>query len=211
MTSKTKKPELTKVNPNSVQIICKQGEEFSLAEARALTGPHITNAYVSSLFAEKHVGKALLLPAVVTAFREAAKQVNANDMKDVEATLVCQATTLNIMFGELSRRAASNMGEYLDTSERYLRMALKAQNQCRMTLETLSNIKNPPVIYAKQANIANGLQQVNNTLHAHAGENKNLRSKVLDQSHEQRMESPAQGKASEGNSQMATLDAGHRA
>jgi hypothetical protein len=38
----------------------------------------------------------------------------------------------------------------------------KAQNQCRMTLETLSTIKNPPVVYAKQANIAHGPQQVNN-------------------------------------------------
>jgi hypothetical protein len=47
-------------------------------------------------------------------------------------------------------------------AESYFKMALKAQNQCRMTLETLSNIKNPPVVYAKQANIANGPQQVNN-------------------------------------------------
>ena len=31
-----------------------------------------------------------------------------------------------------------------------------------MTLETLSTIKNPPVVYAKQANIAHGPQQVNN-------------------------------------------------
>lgn len=34
----------------------------------------------------------------------------------------------------------------------------KAQSQCRATLETLAAIKNPPVIYAKQANISNGPQ-----------------------------------------------------
>jgi hypothetical protein len=46
--------------------------------------------------------------------------------------------------------------------ENYMRMAMRAQNQCRMTLETLATIKNPPVVFAKQANINNGGQkQVN--------------------------------------------------
>ena len=46
--------------------------------------------------------------------------------------------------------------------ETYMRMALKAQSQCRATLKTLANIKNPPVVFARQANIAQGPQQVNN-------------------------------------------------
>jgi len=63
---------------------------------------------------------------------------------------------------------------------------MKAQNQCRMTLETLAAIKKPPVVFARQANInqGNGNQQVkngtpapdnlNNTRpHTHAGENEN--------------------------------------
>ena len=41
--------------------------------------------------------------------------------------------------------------------------ALKAQSQCRATLETLAAIKNPaPVAFVRQANIAHGPQQVNN-------------------------------------------------
>jgi len=31
-----------------------------------------------------------------------------------------------------------------------------------MTLETLATIKNPPVVFARQANVNNGGQQVNN-------------------------------------------------
>lgn len=54
------------------------------------------------------------------------------------------------------------MGEYPDAFERYMRLAFKAQSQCRVTLETLAAVKNPPVVYAKQANIAHGPQQVNN-------------------------------------------------
>ncbi len=55
-----------------------------------------------------------------------------------------------------------NAGEYLDATDRYMRLALKAQAQCRATLETLAKIKNPPTLFAQQANIAHGPQQVNN-------------------------------------------------
>ena len=206
MTTEAKKSEPKKANPNQIQIVYKPGEEPSVTEARALYGPHITNAYVASLLTKGLLGPSPSLPFLVTAFGDSAKRVHDNDMTDVEATLVSQATTLNIMFGELSRRAAANLGEYLDASERYLRLALKAQNQCRMTLETLSNIKNPPVVYARQANFANGPQQVNN--HAHAGENKNQPNKVLEQGHEQRMDTGTQGKAGGRDKELATLAAG---
>ena len=59
-------------------------------------------------------------------------------------------------------------------------MAFRAQNQCRMTLETLANIKNPPVVFAKQANISQGHQQINNCVPAsRAEENKNQQNKLL--------------------------------
>ena len=208
MTEKAKHLDAAKLN--QIEVVCRDGEDASLAAARMLVGPHITNARVAAQFAKGNVGEVLPLQAVVTAFTESAKRVNVNDLKDVEATLYSQATTLNLMFGEFSRRAALNMGEYVEATESYMRMALKAQNQCRMTLETLSNIKNPPVVYAKQANITNGPQQVNNTLHAHTGENHNQPSKVLDQSNEQRMDSPAQSTTSQGNSELEAVDAGNR-
>ena len=43
-----------------------------------------------------------------------------------------------------------------------MRLALKAQSQCRTTIETLTILKNPTTIFARQANIAQGSQQVNN-------------------------------------------------
>ena len=62
-------------------------------------------------------------------------------------------------------------------------MAYKAQNQCRMTSETLSTIKNPPVVYAKQANIAHGPQQVNNgpSSATRTGENEKLPNELLEE------------------------------
>jgi hypothetical protein len=89
-------------------------------------------------------------------------KVRKGNMSGPEATLVAQAAALNAIFTEMARRSALNMGEYIKASESYMRLALKAQAQCRATIETLAAIKNPPVVFARQANISNGPQQVNN-------------------------------------------------
>lgn len=89
------------------------------------------------------------------------KQVQAGDMSSAEAMLAAQAAALQSIFMNFSRRALNQ--EYQGHLESFFRMALKAQNQCRMTLETLATLKNPQVVFARQANINNGgQQQVNN-------------------------------------------------
>lgn len=104
------------------------------------------------------------------------------------------------------------MGEYLDASERYLRLALKAQNQCRSTLETLAAIKNPPVVFAKQANInqGNGNQQVNNSTPApatHAGKNINQQNELLEVQHgSETVVTQTTGATIGKNPAMATVD-----
>jgi hypothetical protein len=76
--------------------------------------------------------------------------------------LTAQAVTLNAVFNEMARRAAFNMGQHIDATEKYMRLALKAQGQCRATVETLAEIKFPrSATFIKQANIAQQ-QQVNN-------------------------------------------------
>lgn len=85
------------------------------------------------------------------------------NMREPEAMLYGQAVALQTIFTSLSRRAALNVGEHLGATETYLRLALKAQAQCRATLEALHELKNPhPVAFVRQANIAHGPQQVNN-------------------------------------------------
>ncbi len=107
-----------------------------------------------------------------------------------------QAMVLNGWFCELSRRASNNLNagiQYTDGAERFFKLAMKAQNQCRMTLETLAAVKNPPVVFARQANIANGPQQVNNTLHAPARETETLPSKLVEHSNETPMDTTTAG------------------
>jgi hypothetical protein len=68
---------------------------------------------------------------------------------------------LDTLFNTLLRRAMDMKG--LHDYEMCMKIALKAQAQSRMTWETLSEIKNPrqAVAFVKQANIANGPQQIN--------------------------------------------------
>lgn len=95
--------------------------------------------------------------------RDQVHDVNSGDLRTLEGMLVGQASALSSIFHECARRAALNMGQHMKATEQYMRLALKAQSQCRTTIETLAEIKNPrPVAFVKQANIANGHQQVNN-------------------------------------------------
>lgn len=101
------------------------------------------------------------LSALVDDLRQRVNKVQAGDMQPIEAMLLGQAMTLETMFTSLARRATSQ--EYVKQFQVYLSMALKAQAQCRATLEALAEIKNPrPVAFVKQANISGGHQQVNN-------------------------------------------------
>jgi hypothetical protein len=97
--------------------------------------------------------------------------INKGDLKRCENMLLGQAYALQSIFMNLSRKA--NIQEHMKNIDAFLRLALKAQSQCRATLETLAAIKNPPVIFAKQANISSGHQQVNNGIPpTHTGKNK---------------------------------------
>lgn len=93
---------------------------------------------------------------------EHARAISGGDVSQIEANLFSQASALDSIFVEMSQRAARNLGTNMEASERYLRLALKAQNQSRATFETLANVRRPPALFARQANIAHGPQQVNN-------------------------------------------------
>jgi hypothetical protein len=114
-----------------------------------------------------------------------AKAARDGDMGRGESMLITQAHTLDAIVNNLARRAARNFGEYLQAGETYMHLALKAQSQCRATLETLAAVKNPPIVYAQQANIAAGPQQVNNGIEAsRTGENEIQQNKLSGDSHE---------------------------
>jgi hypothetical protein len=150
--------------------------------------------------------------------------VNKGNLQEAERLLTAQAYALDAIFGSLARRAQSNMGEYINAADRYMRLALKAQGQCRATLETLATIKNPPIVVARQANITNGPQQVNNTIntatdktiesstrtHAHTENSNSVQNELLEERHDERVDTGTARTAGRGHPALATVGAGDR-
>lgn len=132
--------------------------------ARALAQPEVRAARVIQNFE----GDQLNINAAADELRKQVADVKRGDMARGEGMLVTQAHTLDALFSTLAMRSKMNSdGGFLDAADRYLRLAFKAQAQCRATIEALAEIKNPrPVAFVKQANIAHGHQQVNNVAHA---------------------------------------------
>src|SRR5215831_13880312 len=129
--------------------------------AALATSPEFT-AYRVVFAAERKsgIGDSLDVPALLEILRLQAAAAKGNDLAQAEAMLMNQASALQSLFGRLAERG---MGcNDVPAFEANMRVALRAQAQCRATLETLAALKNPPVVFARQANIAAGPQQVNN-------------------------------------------------
>ena len=109
-----------------------------------------------------------------------------------------------------ARRAERAMGcDAVVSFEANMRMALRAQSQCRATLETIATIKNPPVVYARQANNASGPQQVNNAVPAssRAGEKEIPPNKLLEHDDGQRLDTRAPGTSGAADPELETVEA----
>jgi len=144
-----------------MHVHVKPGETQDRAVAEMVGRGLVTNASLAIRFLQaEHTDLSLM--DMARELRDQGEAVNRGDFAVSERMLNGQAVALNAMFCELARRAALNMGEHLPATETYMRLALKAQAQCRATIETLAEMKNPPVVFARQANISNGPQQVNN-------------------------------------------------
>ena len=138
--------------------------------------------------------------------------MKAGDLTSVEGMLYGQAMALQTIFTNLARRSAMNAGEYINAADTYMRLALKAQSQCRSTLETLAEIKNPrPISFVKQANIANGPQQVNNGQATGAGNFQTSENELLGHQHGNYLDTGAQGTSSGADPHLEAVGAGQRA
>jgi hypothetical protein len=197
-------------NPYLVTIPVREGDDAELTTAKVMAGPFVGNAFAMSLFTKGTVGE-LTLEKLSQAMAASADRVKAGDMTEVEAILVSQVTVLNGLFADLVRRSANNIAaDYLEAGERFLKLGLKAQNQCRMTIETLALVKNPPV-FVRQANVAHGAQVVNNGVisPSRAGENRNAPNELLEAAIEQPLDAGTPGTSGAGNpalEAMGTLD-----
>jgi len=180
----------------TLKVTEKQGVSRERQLADVALDPLFGSAVIASSFGKPFSGETDFT-AFYEALHDRARAIRDNKLGSAEDMLTAQAAALNAIFLELARRSGVNMGEYIQAAETYMRLALKAQAQCRATLETLANIKNPPVIYARQANIANGPQQVNNGMlgTSPASNQPSPPNELLETEHGKRLEPGAPGAA----------------
>ncbi len=131
-------------------------QDIAAMVAEGLAG----NTIVTQDWGSKSIALAPLkeLHASIT---EMGRKVSEGDRSGLEQLLTSQIVSMNAVFVRMLQRAF--MESHPGAFETYLRIAGRMQSQCRATSETLAQMKQPTV-FAKQANIANGPQQVNNNV-----------------------------------------------
>jgi hypothetical protein len=214
MGTKKKGPAKTK-NTSSNKLEANQRTDDSKTERVARVALQPT---VQAALTLKEYGKdngELDLIGLISALSEQTNATNDGDLKRTEVMLAAQAHTLDAIFNALARRAINS--DHIDKLDRYLKLALRAQSQCRATIDTLATTKNPPsVSYVQQANIAHGPQQVNNgvavvTEPRRTQESENLQNKLLEAKHGERLDTRTTGATSRDDSAMATMGEVNRA
>jgi hypothetical protein len=171
-------------DPNALVIERKKGQTDAEAIAEAALRPCVNGAMTIKGCSTPSFGE-LGLTALVGELSAQTKLAKGGSLERVEETLLTQAHTLDALFNHLTRLSLSNSGN-LTVMEACMRLGLKAQSQCRATLEALAEIKNPrPVAFIKQANLAQGPQQVNNGVDpSRAGEKESQQNKLSGERHE---------------------------
>jgi hypothetical protein len=124
----------------------------------AATG--LVSSQTAAIYSPQVNGEKVGMEDMIAEASKAARSVADHKLGRVETMLVSQMIALDAMFNNLAQRAYK--AEYMDGMATYTKLALRCQAQARCAAEALAMIKNPQP-YIKQANIAQGHQQVNNT------------------------------------------------
>ena len=183
----------------------KQSESENYAKV-SLSASHMA-AILADSFSSTILPKAEIAD-VASALRDKITIIQNGDMQPIEAMLIGQAQALQTMFVTLGRMAASKT--QLAQYTAFMNMALKAQSQSRATIQALTELKYPKqATFVKQANIANGNQQVNNVTsthaHAHAKEIEHQPNELLREMNNATLDTSGTATPCATNQAMATV------
>ena len=169
------------MEPNNALTVEQTTDETGAqAMARKVLDPGFRHAVTASSFAGKVLGNSIERPGLMDYVDHVLKvggKAEAGDLAIASRLLASQAITLDAMFTELARRAALNMSEYVNAAERYGRLALKAQSNCRATLETLAKLHQPREQTVRHVHVNEGGQAViADQFHNYTGGKENAES-----------------------------------
>lgn len=161
-------------SPNNVlRVPKKDGEGENLATARVIMDPDFRHGMAVAQVLKAQFGNQDSSPGIgdyADALKEKANAAAEGDLAFASRMLAAQAITLDSIFGEMARRMALNMGEYLGATETYGRIAMKAQAQSRATLEALAKLHQPREQTGRHVHVNEGGQAIiADQFHNHAG------------------------------------------
>lgn len=187
-------------------------------KAEFMAAPNVTSA-ISGYAYLSHFNSSVEFQEFLEELGRRSEAIREGDMSLVEDFFISQVSVLDSVFNSLLLKAASYHGVGKESSmkamELHMRLALKAQSQCRTTLEALSEIKNPrSITVTQQANIAaqqvvnNGTMNTGNSDHAHmrAGKTEKAPNELLGEIvKDERMDTRASQAPIRTNQKMETL------
>lgn len=130
------------------------------AVARLVHMPHYRNAAAGGSFGSSSAGMPSDSVASTRIVTEQCAKTRAGNMGLPSDILTAQAMTLDAVFTEMLKRSGANIGEYPEAAERYMRMAMKAQAQCRTSIEALSKMHQPREQVVRHVHVYEGGQAV---------------------------------------------------
>jgi len=161
-----------------VMAMAVKGETETDTLSRVLTEPFWRHGMVAKGIIDKSLGKVPGTPAFDDygrALQVSAGKAAGGDLKFAIEMLTAQANSLDAMFAEFARRAALFFFDDTTTTESYSRIALRAQANCRATLEALIHLHQPREQTVKHVHVNEGGQAVVAD-HLHVGGKKNGKS-----------------------------------
>jgi hypothetical protein len=195
----------TLVRPDDV-VVPQRPESRTRAYSRAMMHPSVTAAPTVHQVMLRQLGSSpdFGVGGLVEELADQCAEVSKGNLQQPEALLMAQSVTLDAIFQDLTQQAYKHIGQ-IDVLERLLRLAFRAQSQSRATVETLGNMKNPPMVFARQANLTTGPQQVNNGIALAPAREPNGRIELLERADGQRLEPSASSRTGRRNSRVAAL------
>jgi hypothetical protein len=187
-------------------IVMKKGETVEQAKARAALSPEYHAAESIFQLGQVLSSRDVDLTKLAERLEYQSQKLSEGDLGPAEAMLAAHAYTLNSLFHNLLRRSALNSENEFSVIEKLIKLAMKAQSQCRATWDTLASIKRPPPELIRQTNIAHGHQQVNNFPGNQDGENG-----LLEQTDGERLDEGTPTEAVSGDQTLETVGTKHRA
>lgn len=178
---------------NEYLVEASDDEDRDMLLGRLALEPGVRHSSLAACFASGIFGDSHETPIKtrVAILGKAAAEARAGGKDMSSDILMSQAMLLDTMFTEMAARAARSLGRNLEVTDRYMRLALKAQANCRSTIETLAKLHQPREQTVKHVQVNEGGQAiVADQFHQHGGGREN--GKAAEQPHATR----ASGKGS---------------